>query len=159
MAYFAQDGCLDVPKHYAEIADLSTVRKFSKQLARLPHFIRAVNREAGYVVCDNQKIYIKNPEKPTVYESAVILATHTGNTSLHSFAAEVEYHARFLSPLVKIKIPFLGRSVYDSAIRADMSIGDAEFQGTTPYYRPESKIVKRQCALHQQASFSLGQKV
>ena len=86
---------------------------------------------------------------PDEYESAAILATHTGNTSVYSFAAEVEYHARFLTPVARIKIPFFGRSPYDSAIRADMSVGDAEFQGPAPFYRAESKIVRRQLALHQ----------
>ena len=91
---------------------------------------------------------VKNKEKPNEYEAAAILATHTGNTSLYSFAAEVEYHARFLIFLSKIKIPFFGRSIYDSAIRADMSVGDAEFQGSAPFYRAASRIVKRQYKLH-----------
>ena len=67
---------------------------------------------------------------------------------MYSFAAEVEYHARFLIPLMKVKIPFFGRSVYDSAIRADMTIDDTEFEGPAPFYQAESKIVKRQLALH-----------
>ena len=85
---------------------------------------------------------------PTAHEAAAILATHTGNTSVFSFAAEVEYHARFLTLFAKIKIPFVGRSVYDSAIRADMTVGDNEFEGPAPFHRPDSKIVKRQYALH-----------
>ena len=48
----------------------------------------------------------------------------------------------------KIKIPFLGKSVYDSAIRADMSIGDTELQGYTPYYRENSRIVQEQYRYH-----------
>jgi hypothetical protein len=101
------------------------------------------------VVCDNTKIYITNPEAPDIYERAAILATHTGNTSFYSFAAEVEYHAKFLTPLAKIKVPFFGKSIYDSAIRADMTVGDTEFEGPAPFYRPDSKIVKRQYQLHQ----------
>ena len=100
------------------------------------------------MVCDNENIYIQDPEAITEWESAAILATHAENTSLHSFAAEVEYHARFLTPLAKIKIPFLGRSVYDSAIRAEMTVGDKEFEGPAPFYQANSKIVKRQFALH-----------
>ena len=107
-----------------------------------------MNQKAGCVVCDNEKIYIKDIKNLTEYESAAILATHTGNTSVYSFAAEVEYHARFLTPLAKIKIPFFGKSIYDSAIRADMTVGDTEFEGPAPFYKSESKIVKRQYALH-----------
>ena len=84
----------------------------------------------------------------TDYERAAILATHTGNTSRYSFAAEVEYHARFLTPLAKIKIPFCGKTLYDSAIRADMTIGDAGSGIPVSYYRENSKIVQRQYRLH-----------
>ena len=42
----------------------------------------------------------------------------------------------------------VGRSVYASAIRADMSVGDAEFQGPTPFYQETSRIVKQQYMLH-----------
>ena len=149
IASFARDGCLDVPQHYKAIVKQSAARKGSKQLARLPRFIASLNQAAGYVVCDNEKICIADREKTTLYESAAILATHTGNTSLQSFAAEVEFHARFLTPVAKVKIPLLGRSLYDSAIRADMSVGDAEFQGPAPFYQDGSKLVKRQYALHQ----------
>ena len=41
-----------------------------------------------------------------------------------------------------------GGSPYASAIRADMSIGDAEFAGPTPYYRPDSRIVRKQYHCH-----------
>ena len=111
-------------------------------------FIEELNRKAGYVLCDQKRLYIRNPQNPTPCEAAAILATHTGNTSLFSFAAEVEYHARFLTPWAKIRIPLLGRSLYASAVRADMSVGDTEFQGPAPFYRETSKIVKRQTALH-----------
>ena len=148
IASFAENGCLETPEFYKDIVQQSISYKSSARLARLPRFIEAVNKKAGYVVCDNEKIYIKNRGDPTEYEAAAILATHTGNTSLYSFAAEVEYHARFLTPLARIKIPFFGRSIYESAIRADMTVGDPEFQGPAPFYQSDSKIVKRQYALH-----------
>ena len=148
IAALAKDGCLNVPEHYKKIAKQHTAHNNAKKASRLPDFIENLNRKAGYVICDNEKIYIRNREAPTEYEAAAILATHTGNTSVYSFAAEVEYHARFLTPWAKIKIPFLGRSVYASAIRADMSVGDTEFQGPTPFYRETSKIVRRQYTLH-----------
>jgi hypothetical protein len=60
----------------------------------------------------------------------------------------VEYHARFLTALAKIRIPFCRKSLYDSAIRADMTIGDAERRRFASYYRENSKIVRRQYGLH-----------
>lgn len=148
IAAFAKDGYLNVPEHYKKIVKRHRARRSSKKLARLPNFIEALNKKAGCVLCDHDRLYIQNPEKPTQHEAAAILATHTGNTSLYSFAAEVEYHARFLTPLTKMKIPFYGRSIYDSAIRADMTVGDTEFEGSAPFYRSDSRIVKRQYELH-----------
>ena len=148
IAAFAKDGYLNVPEHYKQIVKHYNARKSSKKLARLPNFIEALNQKAGYTLCDHHKLYIQDPGKPTQYEAAAILATHAGNTSVYSFAAEVEYHARFLTPLARMKLPFYGRSVYDSAIRADMTVGDTEFEGTAPFYRSGSKIVRRQYALH-----------
>ena len=148
IASFAEDGSLAVPEAYKAIVQQSISYKNSAKFARLPSFIEELNRKAGYVVCDNERIYVKDCKAPTEYESAAILATHAGNTSVYSFAAEVEYHAQFLTPLAKIKIPFFGRSIYDSAIRADMTVGDTEFEGPAPFYQSDSKIVKRQYALH-----------
>ena len=148
IASYAQEGRLSVPEAYKKLVQRSISYKFSAKLARLPRFIEALNQAAGRVVCDNENIYLEDPEAPTGHEALAILATHTGNTSVCSFAAEVEYHARFLTSLAKIKIPFFGRSVYDSAIRADMTVGDTEFEGPAPFYKEDSKIVKRQYALH-----------
>ena len=148
IASYIDNGCLAVPEFYKEIAWQSISYKNSSKFARLPRFIESLNKAAGYVICDNEKIHIENRESLTDHEQLAILATHTGNTSVYSFAAEVEYHARFLTPLAKIKIPFFGRSIYDSAIRADMTVGDTEFEGPAPFYRSDSKIVKRQYILH-----------
>lgn len=149
IASFAENGCLNVPEQYKEIVQKHISYKNVAKWARLPEFMESLNQKAGYTVCDNEKIHIKNREELTAYEAAAILATHTGNTSIYSFAAEVEYHARFLTPLAKVKIPFFGKSIYASAIRADMTVGDTEFEGPAPFYRPESHIVKRHYALHQ----------
>jgi hypothetical protein len=80
----------------------------------------------------------------------VILSTHTGNISKSSFAAEVEFHAKYLTSLAKIKLPLLKKSIYDSAVRADMTIGDADRCMFAPYYRENSKIVKKQYKLHKE---------
>ena len=159
IASCSSEGCLDVPKHYKETVRQNNLCKTFAKWSRLPRFIESLNLEAGYTVCDNEKIYIKNKEKLNVYEAAAILATHTGNTSVYSFAAEVEFHAKFLIFPAKIRIPFLGRSIYDSAIRADMSIGDAEFQGPAPFYREASRIVKRQQKLHLNKKFRLSSEI
>ncbi len=148
IASFAEAGHLSVPDFYKEIVQQSISYKTSAKLARLPRFIETLNKAAGRVVCDNENIYLENREERTEQEALAILATHTGNTSVYSFAAEVEYHARFLTPLAKIKIPFFGRSIYDSAIRADMTVGDTEFEGPAPFYKKDSKIVRRQYDLH-----------
>ena len=148
IARFSRNGFLSLPEHYQKIAKQYHAGRSSKKTARLPLFIEELNRKAGYKLCDHRMLYLQNPDRPTPYEAAAILATHTGNTSVYSFAAEVEYHARFLTSWAKIKIPFFGRSLYASAVRADMSVGDTEFQGPTPFYREDSGIVKRQYALH-----------
>ena len=153
IALFSKDGRLAVPEYYKEILQQSNVRKNTGKPARIPRFIEGLNRAAGRIVCDHEAIYIEDRESPSIHEAAAILATHTGNTSVFSFAAEVEYHARFLTPLAKIKIPFYGRSIYDSAIRADMTICDTELEGPAPFYKDDAKIVKRQYALHQSYRF------
>ena len=157
---YAEEGRLEVSEFYKKIHQQSNSYKNAGKLARLPRFVEKLNGEAGRVVCDHATIYINNPEEPTEQEALAILATHTGNTSVYSFAAEVEYHARFLTPLAKIKIPFFGRSIYDSAIRADMTVGDTEFEGPAPFHKNDSKIVKRQYELHRKRGFGLpGNKV
>lgn len=147
IASLAVNGYLEVPDRYQEIVQ-HICHKRSAKLVRLPNYIESLNEKAGELICDHKKIFIKNKNDPNENECMAILATHTGNVSVYSFAAEVEYHARFLSPLLKLRIPFLGRSIYDSAIRADMTIGDTEFEGPAPFYRADSKIVKRQIYLH-----------
>ena len=91
--------------------------------------------------------YIQNVKHLSRYEKLAILATHTGNVSYHSFAAEIRYHAMFLNKLMKIRLPMAG-SPYASAVRADMSIGDKEFQGPTPYYILSGKLVQDQEKYH-----------
>jgi hypothetical protein len=140
IAYFAQNGILDVPDYYKVIA--------RNKNSRLPRFVESVNQVARRVVCDHEKIYIQDADNLTEHEYDVILSTHTGNTSKYSFAAEVEYHAKYLTSLARIKLPLLKKSIYDSAVRADMTIGDAERRMFAPYYRENSQKVKKQYELH-----------
>lgn len=153
IASLADKGFLAVPEYYKKIVHQSNLHKKTVKFSRLPCFVESLNKAAGVFVCDNENIYIENCAEPNEYETLAILATHTGNTSFYSFAAEVEYHARFLTPFSRIKIPFFGRSIYDSAIRADMTVGDTEFEGPAPFYNNNSKIVKRQYKLHHLSRF------
>lgn len=153
IAALASDGCIAVPVHYAKLRQRSSSPNARRAQTRVPDFITANNDAAGCIVCDHEKIYIRNTACLTVYEKRAILATHTANVSFHSFAAEVRYHARFLIWFARIPIPFLGRSVYSSAIRADMSINDTEFQGPAPYYRLDSRWVQQQMKYHTNPNF------
>ena len=142
IASLAENGCVLVPERYA-----CDYRERGAR-GRVPRFIEENNTCAESVICDHERIYVGDPLRPTERERLAILATHTGNTSFFSFAAEVQFHARFLTQWAKIPIPITGGSPYASAVRADMSIGDAEFTGPTPYYRPGSRIVQKQYRCH-----------
>ena len=142
IASLAENGCVLVPERYACEYNRRGAR------GRVPRFIEENNRCAGSVICDHKKICIGDPHCPTERERLAVLATHTGNTSFFSFAAEVQFHAKFLTRWAKIPIPVIGGSPYASAVRADMSIGDAEFTGPKPYYRSGSPIVRRQYRAH-----------
>ena len=144
IAAFSSAGTLNVPKAYKEIY---MKRSASAKYARVPDFLEENNREANRIVCDHENIYIQNVKQLSRYEKLAILATHTGNVSYHSFAAEIRYHAMFLNKLMKIRLPMAG-SPYASAVRADMSIGDKEFQGPTPYYNLYGKHVREQVKYH-----------
>jgi len=144
IAAFCTAGTLNVPKAYTEIQQKRAV---SAKYARIPNFLDQNNRNANAVVCDHEKIYIQNVKQLSRYEKLAILATHTGNVSVHSFAAEIRYHAMFLKNWMKIRLPLAG-SPYASAVRADMSIGDKEFQGPTPYYDISGKLVCEQMKYH-----------
>lgn len=148
IASFAENGSLPVPDSYAEMYHRSISYKKQRKSRRIPSFINALNEQAGYTLCDHERIYLNSGGELTDAERAVILATHTGNVSTHSFAAEVEYHARFLLPLLNFRIPFLGRSIYSSAIRADLSVDDAEYDAPVPFYREDSRVVRRHRRLH-----------
>ena len=144
IAQFSHAGTLEVPKAYTEIYHK---RARSAKYSRIPDFLEQNNHDAGSIICDHQRIYIAEAEKLTEHEKLAIMATHTGNVSVHSFAAEIRYHAMFLNRLANIRLPFIG-SPYASAVRADMSIGDKEFQGPTPYYNLSGKLVRDQRKYH-----------
>lgn len=144
---FTHKGFIIVPQKYEEIYSESLIQSGDGKDKRLPDFIKRNNIDAGRTVCDHDKIYIKNPKAPDYYEKLAILATHTADTSFNQFACEVQYHALFLNSLINIKIPFLG-SIYESAVRADLSIDDSEFEGNAPYHRADSKLVRKHIEIH-----------
>jgi len=144
IASFSTAGTLPVPTAYTEIF---RKRGTSTRYARIPDFLDQNNRDAGRPVCDHEKIHIRDGMQLSRHEKLAILATYTGNVSVHSFAAEIRYHALFLTNPAKIRLPFVG-SPYASAVRADMSIGDKEFRGPAPYYDLSGKLVRAQAAYH-----------
>lgn len=143
----ALQDLIPVPEKYAQIC-LDAAQHPNGKNARLVRFIDANNTAAGKIICDHAYIRIADAKNLTMQEKYAILATHTANTSFNSFAAEVRFHALFLTGLARIPIPGLGRSPYDSAIRADMSIGDSELRGPEPYYNPESRLMREQQKVH-----------
>ena len=140
LAGLAENGYLAVPNQYAILS--------RNPKERLPRFLAANNEAAGYPICDGNTIRLRDPSHLTPYEKNALLATHTADTSFHAFAAEVRYHACFLMPAARIPIPFLGRSIYDSAIRADMTIGETELEGPAPFHNPNSRWVRLQEKYH-----------
>ncbi len=147
IASFASHGSLPVPDEYKRIRKN---KHKSKGVSRIAVFIDQNNAAAGNIVCDHERIYLSDPENLTIYEKCAILATHTGNVSFHSFAAEIRFHALFLVWIAKCPIPFLGSSPYSSAVRADLSIADQEFHGPTPYYNLNSPLVRKQKQFHKE---------
>lgn len=144
IASLCVDGVLDVPEAYKEIF---RKRAASPKYARIPDFLDRNNQDANVLVCDHEKIYIRNAECLSRQEKSAILVTHTGNTTEHSFAAEIRYHAMFLIKLAKIRLP-VGGCPYASAVRADMSIADREHQGPTPYYNHSGRMIAAQIKHH-----------
>lgn len=148
LAGFARNGRIAVPKAYAALCTKAASSKASRKKGRLPRFIVSNNEAAGYTVCDQENIYIRDPAHLSRYEKYALLATHTAAVSFFSFAAEVHYHARFLVWYARIPLPFTGWSVYSSAVRADMTIAETELEGPAPFYNPNSKWVRLQKKYH-----------
>ena len=141
LAEFAENGILPVPQAYA-----AQYRKNST--GRLPRFLEENNAAAGHPICDHKFLFLRDPRNLSFQEQLALLATHTADVSFPAFAAEVQYHAGFLVWYARLPIPFLGHSVYDSAIRADMTIGDTELEGPAPFHNLNSRWVRRQAQCH-----------
>ena len=138
IALLAENGRIPTPDAYQK----------AKKDVRLRSFIEENNAAAGYTVCDHRFIFIRDADSLNPFEKLAILAAYTADVSFPSFAAEVQYHACFLTAPARIPVPFLGRSIYDSAIRADMTIDDCELEGPAPYHNLHSHWVRRQAKCH-----------
>lgn len=138
IALLAENGRIPTPDAYQK----------AKKDVRLRSFIEENNAAAGYTVCDHRFIFIRDADSLNPFEKLAILAAYTADISFPSFAAEVQYHACFLTAPARIPVPFLGRSIYDSAIRADMTIDDCELEGPAPYHNLHSHWVRRQAKCH-----------
>ena len=143
IARTAKDGQIPLPELYIKLSKSSFPGK-----QRLPRFIEQNNRDAAYTVCDQKVIFIQDQNNLSRYEQLAILATHTGNVSFHSFAAEIAYHARFLVPMAKLRVPLIGWSIYSSAIRADMSIDASSLEAFAPFYFLGSPLVRQYAKYH-----------
>ena len=138
IASLAENGRVPTPDAYQK----------AKKGSRLPTFIEQNNAAAGYTVCDHRFIFIRDAGHLNPFEKLAILAAYTADVSFPSFAAEVQYHACFLTAPARIPVPFLGHSIYDSAIRADMTIDDCELEGPAPFHNLNSRWVRRQVECH-----------
>ena len=134
VASFAADGRIRLPDAY-------------ENKGRLGEFVKELCAKEDKTLCDGEYLYFENPKALTYSEKCAILATHTGNTSFNSFAAEVVFHAMFLTPVAKLTVPFFG-SVYGKAIRADMTVSEGGFNGPTPYYNEKSSLFRDQVKYH-----------
>lgn len=115
-------------------------------LERIPNAVAANNSAAGYSVynTNNNTINIANTNNLTIYEKYAILATHTGNVTFNSFAAEVQFHA---DALYDWKANF--SDYYEAALRADMAVGEEYESGLfDEYYDLDSDIVQAQISEH-----------
>ena len=121
--------------------------------ARLLQGLAELNCRSGRTIVDFQRrgIFLADPLHPTQEELQAVLAFHTGNLSLNSFAAEIKFHA---DALVKweARIPYVGKRIwYRAAIRADMQFGPENRLYSMllcPYYHPGSRLLREQEALH-----------
>ncbi|MGT2883748.1 T7SS effector LXG polymorphic toxin [Streptococcus ferus] len=121
-----------------------------RKLRRIPSYLEELNQKAGYDIYNPETgdITVKDPNNLTHYERQAILAVSTGNVNYNSFAAEVEFHADAVDDW-KSSVPFIGSKWKESAIRADMGLGEENESGNFDrYYNLEDDSVERQKEEH-----------
>ena len=122
---------------------------------RLSNAINQINQESSvtiYNTTDNY-IIINNPNSLTLSEMKAILITHTSNVSLYSFAAEIVFHADYADRFSNLVFIY---DVYESAIKADMGIGEEKESGFSDwyYYNDDSQYVKDQKSNHNEEDYA-----
>ena len=118
------------------------------QDARLARFVDKINALAGRLICDHREIRLRDADALDENEKRLILALHTADTSCHAFAAEVRFHACFLTKAARLTLPLTDHSVYASALRADMSVNSSVLENAAPFRHEGSLDVRRQAACH-----------
>lgn len=115
-----------------------------EKLSRIPDALAANNQAAGYAIFSDNTIHLLSRNSPTTREAYAILMLHTANVNYNSFAAEVKFHSDALvAPWADID------KWYDSALRADMAIGEeAESGFFDKYYDLEGDLVQEQIQYH-----------
>lgn len=117
----AQSRHIGLPRYFEELYRQGRGRRLSR-------FVEINNEDAVHTVCDQETVYIRDLDNVSGFEKLAILATHTGCTSFHSFAAGVRYYAR----------PF-GK---ENAAKLTIS------EETAPYHSADSKWIKDQKKYH-----------
>lgn len=146
------DEVLDSCGMYMDASSYMTLYKEKEDLIRVPNALEAINEQAGYTIYDVEKgiINIQNPNDLSYHEEMAILAAYTADVTYNSFSAEVKFHS---DALVDWKSWFSGipglNKWYNSAIRADMAIGEEYESGYyDKYYNLESDEVREQAQYH-----------
>ncbi len=160
-SHYNDGGYLIAEKYVAFISSFTKngelkVHKILKSgIGRLDRVLEALeqrNTSFGKTIYDfeNNVIYIENVNNLQWYEKVTILACFTSNVSFNSFAAEIDSHAEFIGvgEMVETVKKIISEkkilNIYESSIRADMSITDEEGYADLydPYYDLSSSIVQ-----------------
>ena len=180
IASYSINNRISLPNKYNEILDEiaeidETIRTLSRipsydnstiaylyvqreKLRRVPDALEQINNKVSSKIYyeDGRYLQLEDASNISKNEQLAILAAFTADISLNMFAAEVQAHAIFV---VNWKsnlrnVPWLGNWLgrwYNSAIRADMAIGEEYESGLyDAYYDPNNNLVKEQVNAHGQ---------
>lgn len=178
IASYSINNRISLPNKYNEILDEiaeidETIRTLSRipsyddstiaylyvqreKLRRVPDALEQINNKVSSKIYyeDGRYLQLEDASNISKNEQLAILAAFTADISLNMFAAEVQAHAIFVvnwkSDLRNV--PWLGNWLggwYNSAIRADMAIGEEYESGLyDAYYDPNNNLVKEQVNAH-----------
>ncbi len=151
--YLIVDHYIDFIAHQSQNGKIILPDNMDGAPQRVVDLLENLNRESGKKIYDpeNNCLNITDKNNLTEEEKLSILVSHTANASQNSFAAEVEFHSDALKD-IKQYVPILGKRWYNSALRADMGIGEEKEYGVIgsfdEYYDLNSELVKRQEEIH-----------